>query len=105
MAYSSINAADDDNSDSVFESGGAIMDALNGKDPSAEEEKAKKPLKKGKNKIKKAEKSEDTEEVEPKPKEVSNTGRNRFIDGVLDANLSDDGYSRLKKKRKLNSYE
>ena len=31
MAYSSINAADDDNSDSVFESGGAIMDALQDK--------------------------------------------------------------------------
>jgi len=42
MAYSSVNAGGDDGDDSVFSSGGAIMDALGGKDPSEEEENKQK---------------------------------------------------------------
>jgi len=31
--------------------------------------------------------------------------REKFIDGVLGSNLSEDKYNRLKKKKHLNSYE
>lgn len=36
---------------------------------------------------------------------VKDSKRDNFIDGVLGSNLSDDKYNRLKKKKKLNSYE
>ena len=122
MAYSSINAAEDGEDDSVFSSGGAIMDALNGNDPSSQEEKkATKTKTNNKNKMSVKAKSSKVnikkekvkldldfstlENKHTEEKELSNTRRNSFIDGVLDVNLSQDGYGRIKKKRKLNSYE
>jgi len=39
MAYSAVNAGAEDGEDSIFSSGGAIMDALNKKDPGEEEAK------------------------------------------------------------------
>ena len=48
MAYSAKDAGDDDKDDSIFSSGGAIMDALNGSDPSKEEIKKPKATAKGK---------------------------------------------------------
>ena len=50
MAYSAKDAGEDDKDDSIFSSGGAIMDALNGSDPSTPEVKKTKakPASKGK---------------------------------------------------------
>jgi hypothetical protein len=39
MAYSAVNAGADEGDDSIFSSGGAIMDALNQNDPVKEEVK------------------------------------------------------------------
>jgi hypothetical protein len=51
MAYSATNAGSDEGDDSIFSSGGAIMDALGGKDPSEEEDKkSKKASKESKSK-------------------------------------------------------
>lgn len=41
----------------------------------------------------------------PNPDEGKDTKREKFIDGVLGSNLSEDKYNRLKKKKHLNSYE
>ena len=124
MAYSSLNAGDNDGDESVFSSGGAIMDALNGKDPSKDADK--KPAAKGKAPLKKKAPATKSQKAKAAPKkqknddenldlsqdttsnkeekEISNTKRNGFIDGVLNANLQENGYA-SKKKRKLNSYE
>jgi hypothetical protein len=41
MAYSAVNAGADEGDDSIFSSGGAIMDALNIKDPEEQKKKIK----------------------------------------------------------------
>jgi hypothetical protein len=48
MAYSATTAGADEADDSIFSSGGAIMDALGGNDPSEEEDKKLKKASKSK---------------------------------------------------------
>lgn len=103
MAYSGINVDQDDNAELV--SGGAIMDAIEHKDPSKSipKKKAKKkaPPKKKKEEDEDAEESSPKEEVEkPKPKTKS---KNEFLDSVLESTISNKKTS--SESSKLNSFE
>jgi len=108
MAYSGINVDQDDSAELV--SGGAIMDAVEGKDPSKSIPK-KKSKKKAAPKKKKKEEDEESEEATPakddEEKQAASKSKTKtkseFLDSVLESTISNKKTS--SDSSKLNSFE
>ena len=107
MAYSGINVDQDDNAELV--SGGAIMDAVEGKDPTKSIPK-KKAKKKAAPKKKKEEDDEPEEsapakeeEDKPAPSKSKTKTKSEFLDSVLESTITNKKTS--SESSKLNSFE